>query len=338
MKRASISAILVGIRRIVGWSLILGAIVLLALTLVTYHKQPDHFAAFTLMPIWVWCGVGLGAALGGGYLCGSRLAWFPAITWIAVFFFVADEASTLANFWKEPPRPGPAEPHKGAAVIRVITANLDLQPIPELNKWKPDVVLLQDVWPHQAHRIARDLFGAEANIHFHETNAIITRWEIIDQDARPNQRTHQVTIRHPENERTFKVVNVHLLSAATDLSLWRRSVWTDHRVNRAVRLNELDRALTSLKSATRFPDAPAILGGDFNAPPGDTIYRRIEEHFRDAHPAAGRRPGNTYHRRFPILRIDRIHATPHFTPVRSTTDIAARSDHRIVIADFVFKR
>ena len=336
MKRASIGAILFRIRLIIGWCLILGTFLLLGLTIFTYHRQPDHFAAFTLMPVWVWSGLGFGAALAARYLCASRVAWIPAIVWIVVIFSAADEASTLANFWKEPPRPGTPEPHQDRQVIRVISANLDLQPAPELARWKPDVVLLQDVLPHQVPRIAKELFGDAASFHTHETNGIITRWQIIDQAAKPGQRTHQITIRIPEDNHIFKVVNVHLLSAATDLSLWRREVWTEHRINRAIRLNELERALDAPESATPAPKA-TILGGDFNAPPGDAIYRRIETQFRDAYPAVGRRPGNTYHRRFPILRIDRIHTTPHFIPVRATTDIAARSDHRFIIADFVFR-
>ncbi len=323
-------------RLLLGWGALLGTCLLLGLTVVTYAKQPDRFAAFTLMPVWIWGGIGIAAALAGLLLCRSRIAWLPAAAWLVVILATADEARTLANFRHDPPRPGPARPHLGEPVVRVITANLDLHPAPELARWKPDIVLLQDTWPHQIRRIALDLFGEDGSIHIHGTNAIITRWEILEHDAKPDQRTHQATIRIPASGATFKVVNVHLVSAATDLSLWRRSVWTGHRVNRAIRLRELETAISALESSTGFPAAPAILGGDFNAPPGDAIYRRIEEQFHDAHPAAGRRPGNTYHRRFPILRIDRIHATPHFTPVRSRTDIAARSDHRFVIADFLF--
>ena len=324
------------IRQSIGGCLLAGSVVLLVVTLLTYPRQPGHFAAFTLMPVWVWGGFGLGAAVAGICLCRSRLGWLPAIAWLAVVFFFADEARTLTNIGNAPPRPGPAPPHNGAPVIRVISANLDLNPAPELAKWKPDVVLLQDVWPHQVPRIATDLFGEDANFHIHESNSIITRWKITHEAGRPQQRTHQATITLPDDGGSFKVVNVHLPSAATDLSLWKRGVWTEHRVNRAIRLDELNRALSTLKSTTRFPDAPAILGGDFNAPPGDPVYRRIESRFRDAHPAVGTRWGNTYHRRFPILRIDRIHATPDFTPVRCGTGIAARSDHRFVIADFVF--
>lgn len=336
MNRASLVNLIVLGRLASGWVCIVASCLLLALTLFTYTLQPDHFAAFTLMPIWVWCIIGLCAAIVGRVLAFSGLAWVPAILWIAIGLTASDESRALIHFWKQAPQPGPAHPHDGRDVIRVITANIDLQHAAELKRWQPDVVLLQDARPHHVHRIAREIFGENASFRTHETNGIITRWDIIAEHTTPGQRSHQTTIHIPEKKQTFKVVNVHLLSAATDLSLWRRGVWTEHRVNRAVRLDELERAVAGLKSTTRFPDGPAILGGDFNAPPGDTVYRTIETHFKDAHPAAGRRPGNTYHRRFPVLRIDRIHATSHFTPVRATTDVAPNSDHRFVIVDFVF--
>jgi len=324
------------IRRIAGWCFLACTGLLLATVVFTYARQPDHFAAFTLMPVWVWGGCGIFASLAVIHLLRSRLAWLAVAAWLGVIVMFADEARTLGNFGNERPKPGPASPHQGRPVIRIITANCDTQIINEIAPWKPDVVLLQDVWPFQAQRMARELYGQEAQIRIHETNAIATRWNITSASAIARQRSHQATIEMPDG-RTFKVVNVHLLSAATDLSLWRRGVWTEHRVNRVVRSNELQRAMVALEHGTEFPDAPAILGGDFNAPPGDPVYRSLRKHFTDAHPAVGTRWGNTYHRRFPILRIDRLHASRHFTPVRCGTHVARASDHRFVVADFVLE-
>lgn len=323
------------IRRAAGWLIFVGSLFLMTAVVMTYTRQPDHFAAFTLMPVWVWGGCGVFAGLVVIHLLRSHLAWLPVLVWLGVILAFADEARTLGNFGCDAPEPGPARPHHGKSVIRVITANCHTNPVPELALWKPDVALLQEVWPHQAHHIARELYGDQASVRIHETNAIITRWKITGDFIMPRQRSHQAAIEMPDG-RMFNVVNVHLLSAATDLSLWRRKVWTEHRINRVVRSNELNRALSVLQAGSGFPDAPAILGGDFNAPPGDPVYRLLEKNFHDAHPAAGTRLGNTYHRRFPILRIDRIHATRQFIPVRCGTDVAARSDHRFVVADFVW--
>ena len=324
------------IRRIVGWSCFTGSLLLLAVVVLTYARQPDHFAAFTLMPIWVWGGFGILACLAAIHLLRVRIAWLPVVVWLGVVFIFADEARTLRNFGNEVPQPGPARPHQGKPVIRIISANCDHHPVPEIAAWKPDVVLLQDVWPHQARRIARELYGKDAQVRIHETNAIVTHWKIIDEFSIPHQRAHLIAIEMSDGS-TFKVANVHLLSAATDLSLWRRAVWTEHRVNRAVRSSELNRTRSVLESGPGFHDTPTILGGDFNAPPGDPVYRLLETQFTDAHSATGTRWGNTYHRRFPILRIDRLHASRHFIPVRCGTHVARASDHRFVVADFVLK-
>lgn len=321
-------------RRATGWLGLFGSAALMALVGFTYPLQPDHFAAFTLMPVWVWGSCGIFSSLAAIHLLRARHAWGLVAAWLMLVLAFSDEARTLKNLGNDIPMPGAATPHRGTAVIRVITANCDMQPIPEIAPWQPDVVLLQDVLPHQAHRLAREMYGRNAQVCTHRTNAIISHWKITKKFLIPQQRLHMATIETPDG-RAFKVVNVHLVSAATDLSLWRRGVWTNHRMNRAVRIDELDRIVALLKHKSKFPDAPAILGGDFNAPPGDPVYRFLQKHFADAHPSVGTRWGNTYHRRFPILRIDRIHATQQFTPARCGTHVARASDHRFVVADFV---
>ncbi len=42
------------IRLTVGWLGLLGSVALLASVVFTYARQPDHLAAFTVMPVWVW--------------------------------------------------------------------------------------------------------------------------------------------------------------------------------------------------------------------------------------------------------------------------------------------
>jgi len=322
------------IMRFAGWGCLAASVVLLAATAFLFYFQPDRFAAFTVMPVWVWGGIGIGAAAASGFLLHRRRGWAAAaLGWLAVVLVFADEVRVLANLNHAQPRPGPAAPHKGRPVVRVITANLDFFPAPELQEWQADVLLIQDIHPFQTDALARELLGENGDFRHHGTNAILTRWHITGESVDPHLRLHHVTITRPDGV-SFDVVNLHLLSAATDLSLWRREVWTGHRVNRAIRHANLDRALLPVEA---IGDVPVILGGDFNAPPGDPVDRRLRPRFRDAHAAAGSRWGNTYHRRFPILRIDRIHTTRHFTPVRSTTRVAKLSDHRFVVADFVFE-
>ena len=45
--------------------------------------------------------------------------------------------------------------------------------------------------------------------------------------------------------------------------------------------------------------------------------------------------GNTFHRRFPIVRIDHLYATRHLIPIRCRAVTTRNSDHRMVVADFL---
>lgn len=323
-----------------GWLIVAASLALHGFTVVTYWRQPDRYAAFTLMPIWVWGGIGFAAAVVAWYLLRRRLSWLPAAIWAVTVLVGADEARVLANFGHETPAPGPAAEHRGRPVVRVVSANCSLfmmgDATEDIAKWEPDIVLMQEAWPFHVKRLADRLYEENGDFRAHDSLGIVTRWKIERVTRNPSQRSLQATIVAPDGRR-IEVVNLHLVSAATDLGLWRREVWRGHRVNRALRGDEINHALSTLARTTAFPEAPVIFGGDFNAPPGDVIHRRLGGKFKDAHLQAGTRWGNTYHRRFPILRIDRIHTTPHFTPVRCATHVSAHSDHRFVIADLLFE-
>ena len=90
-----------------------------------------------------------------------------------------------------------------------------------------------------------------------------------------------------------------------------------------------------LEQTTKFPNTPTLFGGDFNAGATDLVHRQMDADFVDAFAAAGTGWGNTSQRRFPILRIDHLYATRHFTPVRCRTLTTRCSDHRMVVADFL---
>ena len=84
----------------------------------------------------------------------------------------------------------------------------------------------------------------------------------------------------------------------------------------------------------QFPNTPTLFGGDFNSPASDVVHRQLARDFVDAFATAGTGWGDTFQRRFPILRIDHIYATRHFTPVRCRAVTTRHSDHRMVVADF----
>ncbi len=328
------------ISRRLGWFLVGSSLLLHVFTIYCFSRQPDRFAAFTVMPIWLWGGIGLLMSCVAFYFLRASLSLIVTAVWAVTLLVGADEARVLANVGKSPPLPGLAEPHEGNKVMRVITLNCAFftfgNPAEDLAAWQPDIVLLQDILPHQVRQIADVLYAGRGDYRTHQTNGLVTRWKIQREIRNPNQRDEQVTLRLPDGSE-MEVVNVHLRTAATDLRLWQKSAWVGHRNNRVLRQKELALTRQVLEQTTKFPNTPTIFGGDFNAPASDIVHRQLARDFVDAFATAGTGWGNTFQRRFPILRIDHIYATRHFTPVRCRVVTTRHSDHRMVVGDFLMK-
>ena len=326
--------------RRLGWTLVGLSLALHLFTVYCFAQQPDRFSAFTVVPIWLWGGVGILLSAIAFCFLRAPLSMIVTAVWALTLLVGADEARVLANFGKSPPLTGQAEPFDNKPVMRVITLNCAFfdkgNPAQDLAVWEPDIVLLQDIAPYQVQQIADVLYGRLGDYRSHQTNGVVTRWKIQREVRNPSQRDEQLTVRRPDGT-DIEVVNIHLRTAATDLRLWRRSAWTAHRDNRIVRQKELTLTQQVLEQTTQFPNIPTILGGDFNAPASDIVHRQLTRDFVDAFSVAGTGWGNTFHSRFPILRIDHIYATRHFTPIRCRAMITRKSDHRMVIADFLMK-
>lgn len=318
-----------------------GASLLLHLfTVYCFSQQPDRFAAFTVMPIWLWGGCGLWLSASAFYFLRAPLSLIMTAVWAVTLLVGADEAKVLAHIGKPAPLPGQAAPFEGKPVIRIVTLNCAMfrygSPTADIAQWQPDIVLLQEAFPYQVRQVADALYGGRGDYRAHQTTGVVTRWKILQEVRDPTRRDQQITLERPDGQQMV-VVNVHLTTAATDLRLWRRSAWSTHRKNRALRLHELALTRQVLGQTTTFPNIPTILGGDFNAPATDIVHRQLSGEFVDAFSAVGTGWGDTYQRRFPILRIDHLYATRHLVPVRSRVFASRHSDHRMVIADFLLK-
>ena len=328
-----------------GWTLVVLSLALHLFTVFCFARQPDRFAAFTVLPIWLWGGFGVLLSSVAFYFLRAPLSLIMTGVWAVTLLVGADEARVLANFGKSPPRPGPATFHDGRPVLRIATLNCAAinpstfshgDPSKDIAAWEPDIVLLQDVFPNQVRQIADALYGGRGDYRSHTTNGIVTRWKIQREVRNPAQRDQQVTITRPDGA-SLEVVNVHLATAATDLRFWNRATWTAHRGNRAVRRAELTRTQQILEQTTNFPNTPTLFGGDFNAPASDIVHRQLSRDFVDAFAAAGTGWADTFHGRLPILRIDHLYATRHLSPIRCRAVTTRHSDHRMVVADFVVK-
>lgn len=328
------------IRRRSGWTLVLLSLALHLVTVFCFSVQPDRLAAFTVVPIWFWGGIGLLLSSFAFYFLRAPLSLILSGVWALTLLVGADEARALGNLGKEPPEPGPAKPYHGKKVLRVLTMNTGMfrygDPSDDIAAWDPDIVFLQQTLPNQTHKIASKLYNGQGNVRTLGVNGVITRWKIDAENRNHLIRNQQLTLVQPDGSR-IQIVNVHLLTAATDLALWNRDSWRNHRNNRVIRKQEISVALQILSQTTNFPAEPTLFAGDFNASATDVVHRYLARDFVDAFAEAGTGWGDTYHNRFPILRIDHIYSTRHFTPVRCRAVKTRNSDHRLVVADLLMR-
>ena len=326
-------------RRRAGWSLVGFSLLLHLLTVYAFARQPELLAAYTIMPIWVWGGIGLLFAITAFWFLRAPLSLVLTGVWAVTILLGADEARVIANIGKPAPTPGKAGTVEGKPLIRVLTLNCKYfnynngsDPAVDIQRWDPDIVLLQEAHSYQVKHVADRLYGSHGDYRTHWTNGIVTRWRINREVRNQLYRDQQVTVITPDGS-FLEVVNVHLQTAATDLRLWSPQCWHEHSVNRTIRATELWHTMQVL--ADTAPGRPAIIGGDFNAPPSDPIHTMLKGNFEDAFVQAGTGWGNTYQRRIPIHRIDQIHATRQLRPLRCSAVTTKRSDHRMVVADYL---
>jgi endonuclease/exonuclease/phosphatase (EEP) superfamily protein YafD len=323
----------------ISWLSVGISTLLLLVTLYAYLWQPDHLAAYTVMPVWGWACGGLLLCLMAWWLAELKFSRWLSCGWLLVTVCLADEVKPLLHPGASAP-PMVRDSASARSQIRVLTLNCNEfaynrpgNPIQDIVQWQPDIVFLQEVWPGHTAQVAQALFHGKGEYRVHRDNGIICRWKILREVQNPRYRDQEVTILHPQYGE-IELVNLHLKTAATDLRLWKRDCWRNHRVNRALRRDELNLALDLLRRSAA--GKPCILGGDFNAPATDPLEQALKPQFRDAFEASGTGWGNTFQRRIPILRIDQLHFTHHFQAVHCAAHTTRQSDHRMVIADFTY--
>jgi endonuclease/exonuclease/phosphatase (EEP) superfamily protein YafD len=328
-------------RLAVGWGFVGGSLLTHVLTVWAYASQPGFLAAFTVYPLWFWGGIGLALSVVAFCFLRAPLSLIVTAVWAVTLLVAMDEAKALSHFNHPKLTPAREVQRAGPRLIRIATVNcanfLFGDPLEELRKWDPDIVLLQQVFPHRVKNIADSLYDGDGDFRASQTNGIVTRFEILREVSNPMTPNQQVTIRLPEGTE-IEVVNVHLATAATDMRLWSGESRALHRSNRDIRKKELSCVLQVLEQTTPFPSRPTLFGGDFNSSATDVVHRQLTRDFDNSFGKSGRGWGNTFHRRFPILRIDHIYATRQFDPVSSIAVPTKTTDHRMVISDLLLRR
>ena len=321
-----------------------GALGLHGVIFVSYARRWDKLAALTVFPFWAWGLLGIGMAGFAWLLTRQRFALGVAGLWLVTLFGFSDETRHLLRSWKPQPEVGtPAPTPEGRQVRRVITFNckagyFNPQAAREVIAWEPDVVLLQEsTQPGVLLQVARDLYGGNPMEHAVGSweCGIITRGRILRSVTGNLPRSLSATIQFDDGT-VLEAASVHLRGAETDVRLYKREALFKHAVNRLERRADLQKLLTlqTLMNGQR----AALIGGDFNAPAGDAIFRLLKSAgFADAMAAVGSGWPDTFPNAAPMLRIDHLWNNAQLVPVRGRVVKSVHSDHRMVICDYLVK-
>jgi len=310
-------------------------------TLVLYVRLPDRFAAYTVFPIWVWGLIGLLLAAVSFVFFRGRLSLIVSLVWSFTILIFADESSSLGRLGQPELEPGKAKPHARGRVLRVLTLNCARRtdPYEVAAPYQPDIIFLQEI-PH-AYRLKKlidEIYDGQGDYRYdgRKSCAVVVNGKIEFEIPVPKYRCQLLTVKLSRGE-TVQLMNVHLQGAATNLRLWEKEAWREHRINRELRQIELTYTMGILRQKTAYPRVPALVAGDFNAPANDAVYKLLGNDFTDAFEAVGTGWGNTYHRSLPLLRIDHIFSSSQLIPIRAKAVRLGGSDHRMVVADYIFR-
>ncbi len=297
--------------------------------------RPPNVDPITIWPFWFWS---LPAIVISAFAVSRRNHFWGLMTvgaWAVATLIVTEEPVALARVLTQ--SPPPVSDQRPPESIRVVTLNCaggDTQAAAESFAWDPDIVLLQEA------PAAVDLAALVATrdgwqSHCGQDPAILTRGEITPLPVQKGQEVFVcaadiVPSRVPSMP-ALRVVCTRLLLPSLRTRIWLPEVWSDGFEARADREEQME-AVAGVARAG-LDTMPVILGGDFNAPAGDSLFRALQPEFRDAYLEGGAGWPNTITNDTPMSRIDQVWVSPHFE-VRGAWVVRTRhSDHRAVVVD-----
>ncbi|MDH7569005.1 MAG: endonuclease/exonuclease/phosphatase family protein [Armatimonadota bacterium] len=303
-----------------------------------YATRPDAAAAVTVFPVWAWLAPGLLLTLAGWSPWRSRAAAAVFLLWVTFLAAFAEEPLSLlrARHIPTPPAPHIRLPDTSLRVVSLNCSGGREDAAREALSFHPDVLLLQEA-PGRGvlHRLLEDLFAGEGGMACAGDTAVLARGVVRPMppaaDLAPFSTSARVVT--PRGA-VFFALSLHLTPPVAREDLWNPDCWREQRENRRARAKQTERLAAHL---ARLPGAtPLLVGGDWNAPAGDAVYRPLHPRLHDTFAAAGVGWGNTVLNDFPVLRIDAIWASHHFRPVGVFARPTRHSDHRLVVCDLRF--
>jgi endonuclease/exonuclease/phosphatase (EEP) superfamily protein YafD len=312
-----------------GLALVTFSAALWLLTTICFFGVWDQVAAITTFPQWSWAIIGILTAAVAWRLLRprTRIPFLLFGLWLLATLCFADNLLPVIRGIVHGSTPSSRAPQ---GTFRVVTLNCasSTSAAEETVRFQPDIVLLQESpTSNKVAELAREWFGDSASFVAGFDCAIISRYSLQTIDKRPAIHSTRAILILPE-KRGLLVTSLRLTPSLGRTDLWNPAAWHAYTEDRRLRRRELRAVLEAELAQTELPE---IVGGDFNAPAGDAIYKLLHN-YRDSHRTAGRGWGNTALNTIPAFRPDQIWLK-RLSAVSSHGVRTVHSDHRMVVTD-----
>ncbi|MCG6157476.1 endonuclease/exonuclease/phosphatase family protein [Rubinisphaera margarita] len=299
---------------------------------VVYLRRPDHLAVITVFPVWVWTISLSGIAMLFGLLLSRRYCMLIVLM-IGVTLFLSDTPPALVRgLYRQAP---PEVRSEEDGTLRFITLNCLDTPsaLLDLARYRPDVIFVEEsVGPSELEKTRLKIFGESGHLMKDRDLAIISRFELSNVPVSRELAGYCLAGRIHVDGHSILLVPLHLNASPFRFDLWNAACWRAYTANRRTQRSQME---VIFKSIPQFDQTDAVvIGGDFNAPPGDAIFKQMPHFMRDAFHEVGVGWGCTIANDFPLIRIDQLWSTPKMHPIRCKAVKSNGSDHRAVIVDY----
>jgi len=299
--------------------------------------QPDACASVLVLPRWLWIAPGVGLAV----LClthqSKRLVGLVLFLWLLYTSFFVQEWRTLFR-WKSLSLAEWVTAHKNGSALRVISLNCNggnEKAAAEVADYHPDLVFFEESPLRPVVRgMATKLLGPEAESLCGSDVSIVARGKLTPM---PVENSESAPFAHARIQFASgfvaEVFVVRLQPYNIRADLWSPECWRNQRRIRRLQRSQFEWLEREVEKVPR--DVPIILGGDFNLPAGDNLFRTLQSRLRDTFRQGGHGWGDTLDNDWPVLRIDQIWCNEHFRAVSVSARHTTNSDHRMVICDLL---
>lgn len=291
---------------------------------ICYTWRLDAWAAVTVFPCWVWALAGIILVAAARRHVQRRYTVILVLTWCLLGLAFADHPLCLLRF-----RGSHSEPW-----LRIVSLNCagSRSAVAEVVALRPDIVLIQESPGREPLvALAGELFGKDGNVLVGVDASIVARGAIEELAVPDSVDLYAVHGRvRLTDGRELEVISLRLEPPLVRIDLWSADCWRAQTANRQRRRKQLETILSAVSTSNN--KLPLIVGGDFNAPPGDAVFQALKP-LDDAFGQAGRGWGNTIINAAPFLRIDQIWLSSELQALDVYSRKTRHSDHRMVACD-----